>query len=120
MHLSELADAIVDIKLEEQSSEYRLVADQQYLCKTVNAKLPLLPAARVGKEANQLFEWLVLTARQGPLNFEQMAMKWCYKVVAANIFPKLPVYLHTVGGSKIRECMMLWTGWHPVRQGSMR
>jgi hypothetical protein len=59
----------------------------------MNTKLPLLPV--VGKEENQLFERLVLTASQGPLNFKQMAMKWCNKVDAANIFPKLPVYLRT-------------------------
>ena len=36
-----------------------------------------------------------LTAPQGPLNFEQMAIEWCKKVDAVNIFPKpkLPVYL---------------------------
>ena len=93
IHSPELADAIADIKLERQSSGYRLTADQRYLCKTMNTKLPLLPV--VGKEENQLFDRLVLTAPQGPLNFKQMAMKWCNKVDAANIFPKLPVYLRT-------------------------
>jgi hypothetical protein len=33
----------------------------------------------VGKEENQLFEKLVLTAPQGPINFEQMAIEWCKK-----------------------------------------
>ena len=93
IHSPELADAIADIKLERQSSGYRLTEDQRYLCKTMNTKLPLLPV--VGKEENQLFERLVLTAPQGPLKFKQMAMKWCNKVDAANIFPKLPVYLRT-------------------------
>ena len=48
-----------------------------------------------GKEENQLFEKLVLTAPQGLLNFEQMAIEWCKKVDAVNIFPKLSVYLRT-------------------------
>ncbi len=43
----------------------------------------------VGKEENQL------TAPQGPVNFEQMAIEWCKEVDAVNIFPKLPVYLCT-------------------------
>ena len=93
IHSPELADAIADIKLEKQSSKYWLMADHRYLCKTMNTKLPLLPV--LGKEENQLFEQLVLTALQGPLNFEQMAMKWCNKVDTANIFPKLRVYLCT-------------------------
>ncbi len=69
----ELADAINNIKPEKEISKYRLTEDQQYLCKTMNTKLPLLPV--VGKEENQIFERLVLTAPQGPLNFEQMAIK---------------------------------------------
>jgi hypothetical protein len=93
VHSPELADAINNIKLEKEILEYRLTADQQYLCKTMNTKLPLLPV--VGKEENQLFEGLVLTARQRPLNFEQMAIKWCKEVDAVNNFPKLPVYLQT-------------------------
>jgi hypothetical protein len=59
----------------------------------MNTKLPLLPV--IGKEENQLFEKLVLTAPQGPLSFEQMAIEWCKKVDAVNIFPKLPDYLRT-------------------------
>jgi len=59
----------------------------------MNTKLPLLPV--VGKEENQLFEKLVLSAPQGPINFEQMAIEWCKKVDAVNIFPKLPDYLRT-------------------------
>ena len=59
----------------------------------MNTKLPLLPV--VGKDEHQLFEKLVLTAPQGPHNFEQMAIEWCKKVDAVNIFPKLPVYLRT-------------------------
>ena len=69
------------------------MADQQYLCKTMGTKLPLLPV--VGKEECQLFERLVVTAPQGPINFEQMAIEWCKEVDAVNIFPKLPVYLRT-------------------------
>ena len=93
IHSPEFADAIANIKLERQIFGYRLTADQRYLCKTMNTILPLLPV--VGKEENQLFERLVLTAPQGPLNFKQMEMKWCNKVDAANVFPKLPVYLCT-------------------------
>ncbi len=48
IHPPELADAIKNIKLEKEISKYWLTADQQYLCKTVNTKLPLLPV--VGKE----------------------------------------------------------------------
>ena len=59
----------------------------------MNTKLPLLPV--VGKEENRLFEKLVLSAPQGPINFEQMAIEWCKKVDGINIFPKLPVYLRT-------------------------
>ena len=59
----------------------------------MGTKLPLLPV--VGKEECQLFERLVVTAPQGPINFEQMAIEWCKEVDAVNIFPKLPVYLRT-------------------------
>ena len=69
------------------------MADQQYLCKTMGTKLPLLPV--VGKEECQQFERLVVTAPQGPINFEQMAIEWCKEVDAVNIFPKLLVYLRT-------------------------
>ncbi len=93
IHSQELADAINNIELGQELSKYRLTADQQYLCKTMNTKLPLLPV--VGKEENQLFEKLVLTAPQGPVNFEQMAIEWCEEVDAVNNFPKLPVYLRT-------------------------
>ena len=93
IHSQELADAINNSELGQELSKYRLTADQQYLCKTMNTKLPLLPV--VGKEENQPFEKLVLTAPQGPVNFEQMAIEWCKEVDAVNIFPKLPVYLHT-------------------------
>jgi hypothetical protein len=72
----------------------------------MNKKLPLLPVVGkeeyklfeklvVGKDEHQLFEELVLTVPQGPLNFEQMAIEWCKKVDAVNIFPKLLVYLCT-------------------------
>jgi hypothetical protein len=61
--------------------------------KKMGTKLPLLPV--VEKEECQLFERLVVTAPQGPINFEQMAIEWCKEVDAVNIFPKLPVYLHT-------------------------
>ena len=57
----------------------------------MGTKLPLLPV--VGKEECQLFERLVITAPQGPINFEQMAIEWCKEVDAVNIFPKLTVYL---------------------------
>jgi len=93
IHSHELADAINNIELDQEVSKYRLTADQQYLCKAMNTKLPLLPV--VGKEEHQLFERLVVAAPQGPLNFEQMAIEWCKKVDAVNIFPKLPVYLRT-------------------------
>jgi hypothetical protein len=93
IHSPQLADAINNIELKEEVSEYRLTADQKYLCKTMGTKLPLLPV--VGKEENQLFERLILTAPRGPLNFEQMAIEWCKEVDAVNIFPKLPVYLRT-------------------------
>jgi len=59
----------------------------------MGTKLPLLPVA--GKEECQLFERLVVTAPQEPINFEQMAIEWCKEVDAVNIFPKLPVYLRT-------------------------
>ncbi len=73
IHSQELADAINNIELGQELSKYRLTADQQYLFKTMNTKLPLLPV--VGKEENQLFEKLVLSAPQGPINFEQMAIE---------------------------------------------
>jgi hypothetical protein len=93
IHSHELAEAINNIELDQELSKYSLTADQQYLCKTMNTKLPLLPV--VGKEENRLFEKLVLSAPQGPINFEQMAIEWCKKVDGINIFPKLPVYLCT-------------------------
>ena len=93
IHSPQLADAINNIELKKEVSECRLTADQKYLCKTMGTKLPLLPV--VGKEENQLFERLILTAPWGPLNFEQMAIEWCKEVDGVNIFPKLPVYLRT-------------------------
>ena len=72
IHSQELADAINNIELDQELSKSWLTGDQQYLCKTMNTKLPQLSV--VGKEENQLlFEKLVFTAPQGPLNFEQMA-----------------------------------------------
>jgi hypothetical protein len=62
IHSQELADAINNIELGQELSKYWVTADQQYLCKTMNTKLPLLPV--VGKEENQLFEKLILTAPQ--------------------------------------------------------
>jgi hypothetical protein len=59
----------------------------------MGTKLPLLPV--VGKEECQLFERLVVTAPQGPINFEKMTIEWCKEVDAVNNFPKLPVYLRT-------------------------
>jgi hypothetical protein len=53
IHSHELADAINNIELDQEVSKYRLTADQQYLCKAMNTKLPLLPV--VGKEEHQLF-----------------------------------------------------------------
>jgi hypothetical protein len=95
IHSPQLAEAINSIELNKDISEYRLMADQQYLCKTMamGTKLPLLPV--VGKEECQLFERLVVPAPQGPINFEQMAIEWCKEVDAVNIFPTLPVYLCT-------------------------
>ncbi len=82
------------------------MADQQYLYKTMGTQLPLLPV--VEKEECQLFERLVVTAPQGPINFEQMAIEWCKEVDAVNIFPKLLVYLRThyskwQGNQRVRE-----------------
>ncbi len=62
IHSQELADAIINIDLDQELSKYQLTSDQQYLCKAMNTKLPLLPV--VGKEENQLFEKLVLSAPQ--------------------------------------------------------
>ena len=93
LYSQELAEAINNIELDQDISKYRLTLDHHYLCKTMNTKLRLLPG--VGKEEHQLFQKLVLTTPQGPLNFEQMAIEWCKNVDAVNIFPKLPVYLHT-------------------------
>jgi hypothetical protein len=93
IHTPQLAEAIKNIDLNKDISEYQLMADQQYLCKTMGTKLTLLPV--VGKEECQLFERLVVTAPQGPINFEQMAIEWCKEVDAVNNFPKLPVYLRT-------------------------
>jgi hypothetical protein len=93
IHSQDLADAINNIDLNQELSKYQLTLDEQYLCKAINTKLPLLPV--VGKEENQLFEKPGLTAPQEPINFEQMAIEWCKNVDAVNIFPKLPVCLHT-------------------------
>ena len=64
------------------------MADQQYLFKTMGTKPPLLPV--VGKEECQLFERLVVTAPQGPINFEKMVIEWCKYVDAVNIFYRSP------------------------------
>ena len=80
LYSQELADAINNMELDQELSKYRLTAHQQYLCKTMNTKLPLLPV--VGKEENKLFEKLVLTAPQGPLNFEQMVIDWLSKTTS--------------------------------------
>jgi hypothetical protein len=93
IHSPQLTKAVNSIELNKDILEYRLMADQQYLCKTMGTKLPLLLV--VGVEEHQLFERLVVTAPQGPINFDQMAIEWCKKVDAVIIFPKLPVYLPT-------------------------
>jgi hypothetical protein len=62
IHSPQLAKAINSIELNKDLLEYQLMADQQYLCKTMGTKLPLLPM--VGKEECQLFERLVVTAPQ--------------------------------------------------------
>jgi len=77
IHSPQLAEAINNIELNKDISEYQ--------------QLPLLPV--VGKEECQLFERLVVTDPQGPIIFEQMAIEWCKEVDAVNIFPKLTVYL---------------------------
>ena len=59
IHSPQLAEAINNIELNMDISEYQ--------------QLPLLPV--VGKEECQLFERLVVTAPQGPINFEQMAIE---------------------------------------------
>ena len=80
LYSQDLADAINNIDLDQELSKYHLTLDQQYLCKAINTKLPLLPV--VGKEENQLFEKLGLTAPQEPIHFEQMAIEWCKNVDA--------------------------------------
>jgi hypothetical protein len=59
----------------------------------MGTKRPLMPV--VGKEEYQLYDRLVVTAPQGQINFEQMAIEWYKEVDAVNIFPTLPVYLRT-------------------------
>ncbi len=120
IYSQELADAIQNIELDKELSNYRLTADQQYLYKTMNTKLPLLPV--VGKEENQLFERLVLAAPQGPINFDQMAIEWCEMLMQSTSFLSClstcaPI---TVSGSETREFVMLWTEQHQVRQGYVR
>ena len=108
-----MADAILNIDLDQELSKYQLTSDQQYLCKAMNTKLPLLPV--VGKEENQLFEKLVLSAPQGPINFEQTAIEWGNKVDGINIFPKLPVYLHKKLLNKLSQ-FLLCTKWIPSHE----
>ncbi len=63
IHSPQLAKAINSIELNKDILDYRLMADQQYLCKTMGTKLPLLPVVR--KEECQLFERLALLGMSG-------------------------------------------------------
>ena len=70
----------------------KLTADQRYLCKSMGTKLPFLPVH--GEAECKLFSQLLLVL-SSPLNYDQMALKWCEFVDGVTIFPKLPVYLRT-------------------------
>ena len=95
LHSRELHTAIQDIKLDAtpKSDPKRLSEDQQYLCKVMGTKLPLLPV--VGAEECQLFSKLVLEMRDRASDMEAMSIEWCKHVNGVTVFPKLPVYLRT-------------------------
>ena len=95
LHSRELHTAIQDIQLDAtpKSDPKRLSEDQQYLCKVMGTKLPLLPV--VGAEECQLFSKLVLEMRDRALDMEAMSIEWCKYVNGVTVFPKLPVYLRT-------------------------
>jgi hypothetical protein len=94
LHSVELAEAIKAIELPPAPADqpHQLTADQRYLCKTMDTKLPLLPVVETAEF--KLFEELVASLPT-PLDFDRMAIKWCERVDGINIFPKLPVYLRT-------------------------
>ena len=58
----------------------------------MGTKLPFLPVH--GEAECKLFSQLLLVL-SSPLNYDQMALKWCEFVDDVTIFPKLPVYLRT-------------------------
>ena len=82
-------DAVEAIQL---ASPAKLTADQRYLCKSMGTKLPFLPVH--GEAECKLFSQQLLVL-SSPLNYDQMALKWCEFVDGVTIFPKLPVYLRT-------------------------
>jgi hypothetical protein len=93
IHSAELAAAIDGITLPKPLSEYKFTEDQQYICKTMNIKIPLLPV--VGKEEHQLFNEMMASRKGTNIDFDAMAIEWCKHVEGEYIFPKLPVYLRT-------------------------
>ena len=93
IHSAELAAAIEGITLPKPLSEYKFTEDQQYLCKTMNVKIPLLPL--VSKEEYQLFNLMMASRKGTNIDFDAMAIEWCEHVDALHVFPKLAVYLRT-------------------------
>ena len=86
----ELTEAI-EAQVAKFSKPPKLTPDQEYQCKVMKTKLPLLPVH--GEEECKLFRSLVM--RMQSLDFDLMAMEWVKFTDGITIFPKLPVYLRT-------------------------
>ena len=69
-----------------------LTKDLQYICDAVDVPLPLLPFTT--KEENQLFAKMMVEHKDGPIDYEKMAVEWCRHVDPKNnIHAKLPCHI---------------------------
>jgi hypothetical protein len=94
-----LGDALKD-KLsripQDVKAQWKLTADQKFLCKRTGLDLPFLPVDTT--EEIRLFNKLALehfetNGNKKTFNYESMAIAWCEHVDGLTVFPKLPVYL---------------------------
>jgi hypothetical protein len=85
LHSQDLADAIDEIDL---PVNIKFTADQQYVCKAMETKCPLLPFH--GRDELKLFNRFILEKQ---FDDEKWAIEWCAHVNGTTIHAKLPVHM---------------------------
>ena len=87
---SELHAALKD--RHKELGKVSLTKDLQYICDAVDVPLPLLPFTT--KEENQLLAKMMVEHKDGPIDYEKMAVEWCRHVDPKNnIHAKLPCHI---------------------------